>query len=880
VNTADPSYFARVSRSDASGSATAGQGFVDQYAAPTAHGHFDELHGMAFDAMQSSFQTSLAPLWDRFLGSLAPGGFAQLDKKQVELAQQIRSNGISYNVRAQNDAITGPARPWALNLFPFLLSNQEWHAIEAGIVQRARVLEGIMADVYGEQKLLKEALLPAALTQGHRGYLRGMHGARIAGGRHLHVTAFDIARSPAGEWWVVSQRTQAPSGLGYLLENRSIISRLFNDPFKDAQVHPLESTYQTLIASMRSLSPGGDQAHIALLTPGPYSETYFEHAYLARQLGLTLVEGNDLTVRNQKLYLKTLHGLEPIHGLLKRLDDVFLDPLELRSDSALGVPGLLQCIRSGNVLVANAPGSEFLESPALLGFMPGIAKALLGQPLLLPALPTWWCGERAALDAVLPRLGHSVIKPSYPFDVHQPDISPALGKYMSDGQRDALAGRMLREGNAYTVQSYMPLSQMPTWHSGRVLPKSAMLRVFAVSDGAQGWRVLPGGLMRIAAGGLEIASMQNGGSSADVWVCGNESSVVTSEPTTKKPTFAKRLVTSRCAENLFWLGRYSERTECGLQTAQHILNHLTTPRQEPTSIAMQQWLSTLAVQNSLVLPTVPDLTQSPRVFERSLLAALGDIQSSYSVGFNLHALRGAALNVRERLSQEQWDLIVQSEQNFSHQSADLMSAGESAAQNARTLLSATGTAVAAITGAQTDRMARDDGWRLLSAGRLLERLQFLASALRTGFGYGTLTFGQDEASPDYQAGFVSMLALFDSTTTFHALHSNRHDMAALLEVLVLDPDHPRSLAWVVKTLRGRLARLSGDLPHTEYPLASMVPDTEPWHLTNLLQCNAQGRSIALESLLTQCTDAVTQVTQAIGEKYFTHSHFRESSVGT
>jgi uncharacterized circularly permuted ATP-grasp superfamily protein/uncharacterized alpha-E superfamily protein len=864
------------------GSTSVGQGFVDSYATSSTNGHFDELHGMAFDAMQSSFQVPLAPLWDRFLGSVGAAGFEQLDKKQAELAQQIRSNGVSYNVYAQSDASTEPARPWALDLFPFLLSGQEWQAIEAGITQRARVLEGIMADVYGEQKLLKDALLPAALTQGHRGYLRGMHGARIAGGRHLHVAAFDIARSPAGAWWVVSQRTQAPSGLGYLLENRSIISRLFQMPFKDAQVHPLESTYQTLVASMRALSPGGAQAHIALLTPGPYNETYFEHAYLARQLGLTLVEGSDLTVRNQKLYLKTLHGLEQIHGLLKRLDDVFLDPLELRSDSALGVPGLLQCIRAGHVLVANAPGSEFLESPALLGFMPGITQALLGEQLLMPALPTWWCGERAALDAVLPRLGRSVIKPSYPYDAQQPDISPALGKYMSDGERDAMAGRMLREGNAYTVQSYMPLSQMPTWQTGRVMPKSAMLRVFAVSDGAKGWRVLPGGLMRIAALGQEIASMQSGGSSADVWVCGSESPLASSQPLAQKPPMAsaKRLVTSRSAENLFWLGRYSERTECGLQTAQHILSHLATHHDAPPDAAMQRWLSALAVQNSLVLPTVPDLTQSPRVFERSLLAALGDRESNYSVGFNLQALRGAAFNVRERLSQEQWDLIVQSEQSFAQQSAGLMSAGEDAAPNALALLSATGTALAAITGAQTDRMTRDDGWRLLSAGRLLERLQFLAASLRAGLEHGTLGFHKDESPANDHAGFDAMLDLFDSTTTFRALHSNRHDMPALLEVLVLDPDHPRSLAWVVKTLRGRLAKLSGDLPQGESALSLMVPDTAQWRIDDMLPRDAQDQPAALLALLSQCTDAVTQVTQAIGEKYFTHSHFRENSVGT
>jgi uncharacterized alpha-E superfamily protein len=475
-----------------------------------------------------------------------------------------------------------------------------------------------------------------------------------------------------------------------------------------------------------------------------------------------------------------------------------------------------------------------------------------------------------------------VIKPSYPYDDRQPSIESALGKYMNEDQRDALAGRMLREGNAYTVQSYMPLSQMPTWHAGRIHPKSAMLRVFAVSDGAKGWRVLPGGLMRIASGEYEIASMQSGGSSADVWVCG--SAHLSAAPESAAPRQAlvsvKRLVTSRSAENLFWLGRYSERTECTLQAAQHVLSHLANMHDAPLDEAMQDWLSILAVQNSLVLSTVPDLTQSPRVFERSLLAALGDIEGSYSVGFNLQALRGAAFNVRERLSQEQWELIVQSEQTFSKQSIDLLNAGEHPTQIAIALLSATGIALAAITGAQTDRMTRDDGWRLLSAGRLLERMQFLACALLAGFEQGTLAFDQNDSQTTHPAGFDAMLALFDSTTTFRSLHSNRRDMPALLEVLVMDPDHPRSLAWVAKTLRGRLAKLSGDLPQSAYPLAMMVPDTATWHLVDISACDANGQPAALLALLAQCTEAVAQVTQAIGEKYFTHSHFSANSVGS
>ena len=382
---------------------------------PVAAGHFDEMHGMpmppsananagAAPATPTASQPEraappLAEHWSHFFESLGTGGFDDLNRRTAALHRQIRDNGVTYNVYA--DASTAQ-RPWSLDLFPLIVSPQSWQQIEAGVLQRVRVLEDVMADVYGPQRLLADGLLPPALVQGHPGYLRAMHGAKPLGDTHLHITAFDLARGPDGNWWVVSQRTQAPSGLGYLLENRSAVSTQFADAFEGMNVRRLAATYRSFIEGIKAACPAGENAHIALLTPGPYNETYFEHSYLARYLGLTLVEGGDLTVRGRRLYLKTLHGLRPVHGLIKRVDDAFLDPLEMRPESRLGVPGLLEAVRAGNLLVANAPGAGFLESSALLGFLPALARRLLGEELKLPALHTWWCGEPAAMREVLP----------------------------------------------------------------------------------------------------------------------------------------------------------------------------------------------------------------------------------------------------------------------------------------------------------------------------------------------------------------------------------------------------------------------------------------------------------------------------------------------
>ncbi|MGA0569198.1 circularly permuted type 2 ATP-grasp protein [Variovorax sp. VNK109] len=846
--------------------------------APRAvRGHFDELRDGAHDPDAEATAESgsgIAAPWEEFFTHLGHEGFNDLTRRTANLARQVRDNGITYNVYADTN---GPQRPWSLDLFPLIISPESWAQIEAGVQQRVRVLDRVMADVYGPQKLLADGLLPPALVQGHPGYLRAMHGVKPVGGTHLHIAAFDLARGPDGNWWVVSQRTQAPSGLGYLLENRLIISRLFPQAFEAMQVQRLAATYRALVEGLKAMSPAGANSHIALLTPGPYNETYFEHAYLARYLGLTLVEGSDLTVRDQRLYLKTLQGLQPVHGLLKRLDDQFLDPLELRPDSTLGVPGLLQAIRAGNLLVANAPGSAFLESTALLGFLPALSRHLLGEELLLPALPTWWCGERAAMEEVLPQLGECVVKPTYPGMASHGSFDAVLGRSLSRRELDEWSGRIMRQGDEHTVQAYLPMSQMPTWQDGlggraRIAPRSAMLRVFAVASGEQTWNVLPGGLVRIATADEEIASMQRGGSSADAWVLTRDevdhTTLLQPHLTPFEVAHRKRLVTSRAAENLFWLGRYTERTENTIRLARLTLECLNG--EDQSSQPLLTWLTELAVHTGLVLPTVPAATQARRVFERSLIAGLGNSEVATSVGFNLSAIKSAATSVRERLSHEHWNVIVHAEREFFLRCAEHVSEGDYSPVEAVRVLEAASGHMAAMTGAQTDRMTRDDGWRLLSIGRHIERLGFLAGALAEGFETGAV---HDEG------GFEAMIALFDSTITFHAQYQQSRDVAALLDLLVLDRDNPRSLGWVAQTLRGRLAKLAGSAPTEMSALGQLVPDPSSWSLEQLCGLDDDGKYAMLLDLLNQCTAAAYHVSDTISATYFTHSGESKRSVG-
>jgi len=886
--------------------------FAAALAPPAQPGHFDELRGAAtplpapgpartpapgaaplHDASQplpeapaaatdTAPAAPLTPAWSRFFETLGPAGFADLPRRAVSLERQIRDNGVTYNVYADAD---GPQRPWSLDLFPLIVPPESWARIEAGVLQRTRLLDRVMADVYGPQKLLSEGLLPAALVRGHPGYLRAMHGVQPPGDTWLRIAAFDIARGPDGHWWVVSQRTQAPSGLGYLLENRLAISRQFPQAFESLQVQRLAATYSAMMEGLQQMCPAGAPPHIALLTPGPYNETYFEHAYLARYLGVTLVEGSDLTVRDERLYLKTLQGLRPVHGLIKRLDDEFLDPLELRPDSTLGVPGLLQAIRAGNVLVANMPGSAFLESPALLGFLPALSEHLLGEPLSLPSLPTWWCGERAAMEAALPQLAECTIKPTYPGSRVHPSFEAVLGAQLDQRALDEWAGRIVRRSDAHTVQSYVPLSQMPAWTQdlglGHIAPKAVLLRVFAVNDGPQRWRVLPGGLARLAGPDAQIASMQRGGSSADVWVQTDgevdRTTLLASHGTPASLARHRAPVTSRAAENMFWLGRYTERAENTLRLTRLALDLLSG--EDQSSPALTDWLDTLARRNALVPRELPELqhgvraAQVRRVFERALIAELGDIEHGRSVGFNLHCLRHAAAAVRERLSQEHWNHIVRAEDDFlrrTKEQAGEPGEGRYALGATQRTLEAASTMLSAITGAQTDRMTRDDAWRLLSIGRHIERLGFLASALEAGLGAGTL----HEVS-----GFEAMVALFDSTITFHARYQQRRDLATLIDLLVLDGDNPRSLAWVTQTLRGRIARLAGSAPGKLTALSYELPDPAAWTLEALCDATPDGRHRRLLEALEACEAAAYHVSDAIGVRYFTLTSETVRSVG-
>ncbi|MBV9190223.1 MAG: circularly permuted type 2 ATP-grasp protein, partial [Betaproteobacteria bacterium] len=673
---------------------------------PQATDRYDEL----FEAPQSA-----RAHWKPLIEHIAASPAERMRERLHSVHDQVRENGVTYNVYADPQ---GADRPWELDLLPMILSEEEWSRIEAAIVQRATLLNKLLLDVYGEQRLLKDGLLPPALVYGHAGYLRPCRGVKYAGDTMLHFYAADLARSPDGHWWVIGDRTQAPSGAGYALENRIIISRAFPQLFRDQKVQHLAHFCATVRDSLAHWAPRPEgkmsgSPYTVLLTPGPHNETYFEHTYLARYLGLALVEGNDLTVRDGCVWLKTLSGLQRVHAILRRLDDDFCDPLELRSDSALGIPGLVDAVRRGNVLVANALGSNLLESSTLLGYLPNLAQKLLGEPLKMPSVATWWCGEPAALNEVIANVHRLVIKGAFP----QQRVEPMFGEDLDERGKKRVIAMLRARPNDYVAQELVHLSQAPVWDRAhpRLLARSIGLRVFACAT-SNGYVVMPGGLTRVAsAADARVISMQSGGSSKDTWVLA--SGAVSSFSLLRRSVQEQDLVragtnlSSRGVENLFWFGRYCERSEATARLLRVALGRFGDNVPGDDDERARPVMLELLHRAGILTASGP--APADKELSGALRAAITD-DAQPGLAANLRQLMRVASNLRERLSIDNWRAL-----NRLTQAVTQRRGRKAAFSDLLTELDLAISGFTTLSGFALDGMTRDPGWRFLSIGRRL-----------------------------------------------------------------------------------------------------------------------------------------------------------------
>jgi uncharacterized circularly permuted ATP-grasp superfamily protein/uncharacterized alpha-E superfamily protein len=730
-----------------------------------AAGRFDEL----LDS-ERGVREHWQPLIDRLL---ADGPEAA--RRGVELARRlIVENGVTYNIYADPQ---GRDRPWALDPLPFLIPASEWRRIEAGVQQRAQLLNSLLADLYGPQELLAKGAIPPELPFGHPNFLWPCRGMRPPGGTWLHIYAVDLARAPDGRWWVLGDRAQTPSGPGYALENRQIVARVYPELAKEMGARPIGGFFAGLRERLLSPAEGNEAPLAVVLTPGPFNETYFEHAYLARHLGLPLVEGHDLTVRGSNVYLKTLSGLKRVHSILRRLDDDFCDPVELRGDSALGVPGLLGAVRAGRVIVANALGTGVLESAAWLGFMPGIANAMLGEKLLLPSVATWWCGEEPALEYVIEHLDRLVIKATFP----NQRFEPVFGKELDDEQRARLVERLRLRPYAYVAQERIAFSQAPVWRStgAPALDARALgIRVYAVAT-EDGYSIMPGGMARIASDtAVDIVSTQRGGGSKDIWVlsatAASSDDPHGDEQLSRMPVRHDELP-SGLVENLFWLGRYAERCE----NKTRLLRATFAVRADPR--LWQTALDTCYHFGLLDEETEPS-------------ASLFDREEALGLAADLARLAWCATRSRSRLSAEHWRSLNTLQRQFHEADATKADPRETLD---RLLLG-----LAALSGFTLDDMTQDDGWRLMMLGRELERLQFLTALLANRL---------DEGANPYRGELDWLLDVGGSTITYRTRYLAAPRLAPAMQLLVFDETNPRSLAFHWRGVRRTLVQLAASL---------------------------------------------------------------------
>ncbi len=795
--------------------------------------------------------------WRQLTVAIRRMGFRQFNRYWQSGVQLIRETSISSNVSSDP---WGNERPLPLDPIPLVLAENEWAQIEKSVNQRASLLNAMLFDLYGKQRLVYEDHLPPALVFGNPQFLRPCVGITPPDGVHLHTYAADLARSPDGQWWVIADRTQAPAGMGYALENRLVSARTLPSVFSQYRVRQLASFFDVRRDALLALAARQSQSpRVVVLTPGPHNDTYFEHSFLAGYWGFPLVEGDDLTVRQGRVYLKTLAGLEPVDLIMRRFDDSYCDPLELRGESLLGVPGLVQAVRNGAVVIDNALGSGLIEAAGHLAFLPGLCRRLLDEDLRLPSVATWWCGQEKPCQYVLEHLDKLVIKPASPSFGHQLEF-PAS---MDAAGRENLTARIKAHPERFVAQEGIALSTAPARTDTGLASRHVILRVFAVWDG-HSYTVMPGGLTRVTT---ETSShrlpVPLGGASKDTWVLGEAegSSHPSSQPAYTISAYSSRgTLPSRVADNLFWLGRYTERVEANVRLLRALLPSLSAEEDFGRAVTLE-----MAVYLLVGLKFLPpedakaSLAEQRWRVQRFLTDMVYDPSRISSLGWNLKEMRRVAWQLKERMSSDTWHVLQHLETEFSRpvpvNPEHRFIAHIGVLDRAIMTLSA-------FSGLLMENTTRGEGWRFLELGRRLERALQMADLLRAGV---------TEVPPDAEPYLHILLQVADSSITYRTRYLSVLRTDLVLQLLLADESNPRSIGFQLAALVYQFESLgeSGDPGHDllEELAAKTLREIHVAPMVELAQRDGEGRFMALESLLQQLRSNLYEFSEALTAQY-------------
>ncbi len=812
-----------------------------------AQGTFDELMDEAGRPR---------PHWLSLLEALAEFGEAEIDQRFARASRRIDEMGITYRVHGE-----ARERPAPLSRLPLLLTQTEWAKIERGICQRAELLDLLLRDVYGENRLVAQGALPAAAVAGSPEYVRPMSGVKPAGGRWLRFYAADIARGPDGEWRVLGDRAQAPSGSGYALENRLIMARTFPSLFRDMNVRRLASFFRDFRAGLASAAPRADP-RICLLTPGVFSETYAEQVSLARYLGLLLVEGDDLMASDGKLFVRTIAGLKRVDVLWRRVDADWCDPLEMNAGSRLGAPGLFEAIRQSAIGMANMPGAGLVEARALMSFLPSLAPRLLGEDLRIANIETLWCGKEDAQTRVLAELDSRRVKGAFgPGVFGRIDSRGIHAAGLGEGEKKRLAAAIAERGMDFVAQEQLALATTPAWVDGALRPRPFSLRVFATATRDDDWSVMPGGYCRVYdRQDAQALYPETEAPSADVWVLSDAPiDVSTLMPPAENAHIVRvpGVLPSRAADNLFWMGRYLERTEAVLRLARCLCNRLSDRQIHQTDDARhddRQPIDRLLRQ----LVAWGCVNENPRETSAAALAlsAVSDAAAYGSARACAREARRTASIVRERLSQDMWQLLRRLETRLqctvdSDRSGpaleppsepEIVDCADRALQT-----------LAALSGLMDENFNRVAGWSFLDLGKRVERA------------INTCRFARQFADgrPTMESLDV-LIELIDSQITYRGRYLSGAALAPVHDMVLLDPFNPRSVAFQAARIDDHLAGLP-----------TLLDDgmmEKPRRMSTLLRAElgSQEAQTLDATVILVIEQRFLSLAEAISERYFLH----------
>ncbi|PKH03708.1 hypothetical protein CXF72_04815 [Psychromonas sp. MB-3u-54] len=829
----------------------------------SAPGKPDELHyaisAEGYDEVYGH-QTQMREHWLYLFEALKTLGPDGIRERQLKAQRIFRDDGATYNPES-----SASPQSWQLDPVPVLLQSEEWAVIESGLLERAELFNLILKDVYGKRELIHHGVLPPELVFAHGGFLRACQGLSLPGEHQLVLHTTDMVRDSKGEMIIIGDRTQSPSGAGYALENRTVMSRVLPSLFRESHVHRLSLFFQSLRIKLNTLASQitSERPRIVILTPGAYSETYFEHTYLANYLGYPLVQGSDLLVSQGYLYMKSLGGRERVDVVLRRVDDSFCDPVELRGDSQLGVAGLLDVVRSGHVIVVNPLGSGFLENPALLRYLPQISQHFMGRELRLSSAPTYWCGEPQDLAYVLAHLDSLVIKPI----IRKRGDESIFGSQLNAPQRQELALKIKCKPGDFVAQVYIQPSNTPSWLSPQLVPRPAVLRTFAVASNSS-YTVMPGGLTRIGTGNENMSlSNHRGAISKDTWVLASEpeKQLSLSAHTVATAAGAVKLHVAfpcRVVENLYWMGRYAERAESALRLLRTVFIQLNSFDNVPEQIR-------------LLLRTVTELTgtfpgftvvdaQMQQQPEAELLSVILDRSRTGSISASLHSLLDCTDQIKEMMSSDTQKVVNDLRDGLSSLKDALQPGLNSAPEEA---LDPLVTTLLALAGLWQDSMVRALGWRFMDMGRRVEKALQSIRLIRSSL---------VPVLPEQQQ-FQTLEAILlnsESLITFRRRQYDGSGMMQGLELLLLDRSNPRSVLYQIALLREHLTELptaahGQGLADEDRFLLEASTALQLCSLEQLVAENQEtGTRSELEKLLSRVQYLLEATSAQISHKYF------------